>query len=121
MLPGLLLSVPAHPVPGQAGTFSGVNLFGHALTITLSPGETQSLRFPLPVNVGELVLRLLNAGGDPWIDSLEADNLVVMAPPVDRTVLLGSTLPPAMNRALGLSGGDSGNPDKELLECDQHV
>ena len=105
--PGILATVAsfsATPWSGLVALRSGEQALGET-PITLAPGQTQSLRFPLPVNAGELDLRLLNAGGDPWIDALEADNLVMMAPPVDRTVLLGSTLPPAMNRALGLSGG----------------
>lgn len=73
--------------------------------LSLAPEARSDVRLSLPADAGPVELRLVTAAGDPWKDALEADDRVILAPPAAREVVLGSTLPPEMNHALGLDAG----------------
>ncbi len=74
------------------------------LPFRLEPGATRPLRLSLPGGA-TLQARLEKTDGAPWQDALALDDRVLLAPPPSRPLRLGSALPAAMNRALGLSAG----------------
>ncbi len=96
-----LRSFAGEPVAGQV-------LGGSApLPFRLDPGGTQRLGLEAPDDA-RLSLRLAREDGSAWRDGLALDDQVALAPPPDRALHLGSALPGAMNRALGLTRAADG-------------
>ena len=105
--PGLIATVASFssaPWSGGVALRQGEQAL-ESTPITLDPGGSASVRLSLPADAGLVELRLTGADGSPWSDALEADNAALLAPPPARLLKLGSALPAAMNRALGLSAG----------------
>lgn len=71
----------------------------------LEPGARASVSLPLPADAGRALARLAGPAGEPWLDALALDDAVLSVAPPRRTLRLGSALPAAMNRALGLASG----------------
>lgn len=71
----------------------------------LEAGGRASYRIASVEGAAPLTARLVRADGSAWEDGLDLDDRVWLAPPARRVVRLGSALPPALNRALGLASG----------------
>ncbi len=72
-----------------------------ARSLTLAPGEIQSIRYTLPSATGSVIARLSAPEGSD-VDTFPLDDEVVLCPPPRKTLRLASALPEEASRALGL-------------------
>lgn len=100
---GLLLTLASFAATPTEGTLA-LEPGGDPTPWSLPPGGRARLRVSLSEGTGPVTARLQAVQG-PWSDGLDLDDSVTLVSPVHRVVRLGSELPAAMGRALGLSAG----------------